>query len=82
MKMVSFAEAKKDFDRGLLVSARIERQPLSNDWCLFFVGRLRPDANLVLVGTREREVRVFKSLDAVLNMLRQIGFLADCLEVK
>lgn len=82
MKQVTFAEAKKDFERGLIASAWLERQPLSDDWVLYFKSQLRNDATLIFVATREREVRLFKSLDAALNILRQIGFQADRLDVR
>ncbi|HID7945550.1 TPA: hypothetical protein ACXIEZ_006604 [Pseudomonas aeruginosa] len=82
MKQLTFADAKKDFERGLIASAWLERQPLSDDWVLFFRSQLRTDATMVFVATREREVRLFKSLDAALNILRQIGFKADRLDVK
>jgi hypothetical protein len=82
VKQVTFAEAKKDFERGLIASAWLERQPLSDDWVLYFKSQLRNDATLIFVATREREVRLFKSLDAALNILRQIGFQADRLDVR
>lgn len=82
MKKVTFSEAKKDFERGLIATSWLERQPLSDDWVLFFASKLRTDSTLVLVATREREVRQFRSLDAALNMLRQIGFQAYRLDIR
>lgn len=82
MKQLTFADAKKDFDRGLIASAWLERQPMSDEWVLFFRSQLRSESTMVFVSTREREVRLFKSLPAALNILRDIGFQAERLDVK
>lgn len=79
---LTFAEAKRDFDRGLLASSWLERQPMSDEWCVMFRSALRSSSTYMLISTRDRETRRFKSLSAALNMIRDIGFKAERLDVK
>lgn len=47
-----------------------------------FRSALRSSSTYMLISTRDRETRRFKSLSAALNMIRDIGFKAERLDVK
>lgn len=67
------AEAKKDFQRALLRDFEIERTPMADTWELKFMDRMTGQWGYLL-SAYPRDVRRFKSLDAVISACEQIGF--------
>ena len=69
--------AKRDFSLGYLVSFEIHRQPLDkNGWMVV----LSDGSNSgPLSDARSRQPRVFKTLDAAVSALEQVGFSVDLL---
>lgn len=68
----TLAQAKRDFSIGYLKRYRIERRPMSNDeWCIYL-----GEGNGAgwLVDARTKEPRAFKTLDAAVRTLEDIGF--------
>lgn len=68
--------AKRDFSIGYLESFQIDRALLANGWNV----RLKGGTNRgPLVDAREKKPRVFKTLDAAVVALEQIGFKVESL---
>lgn len=74
MKTWTVADAKSDFARGLLASARIERGVMVSSWAIWIKGKLAEDGEGLLVGAHDKDVRDFKTLDAAVRVLESIGF--------
>lgn len=69
----TMADAKRDFKMGYLAQYVIERNVLSAGWRV----KLGPERNQVLhplVDARTKQWRLFKSLDAAVSALEEIGF--------
>lgn len=69
----TMADAKRDFRMGYLAQYVIERNILSPGWRV----KLGPERNQVLhplVDARTKQWRLFKSLDAAVSSLEEIGF--------
>lgn len=69
----TMADAKRDFKMGYLSQYVIERKVLSAGWLV----KLGPERNQVLhplVDARSHSWRVFKTLDAAVSALEEIGF--------
>lgn len=69
----TMADAKRDFKMGYLAQYVIERNALSPGWRV----KLGPERNQVLhplVDARTKQWRLFKSLDAAVSALEEIGF--------
>ena len=67
----TLAQAKSFFDAGFLIAFLIVRHP---DGWLIDLGRSGH-----LVDARSKTPRIFKTLDAVVSALEQIGFTVDAL---
>lgn len=68
--------AKRDFSIGYLESFYIERALLSLGWHVMLKGGTNRGP---LVDAREKKARLFKSLDAAIAALEQIGFKVETL---
>lgn len=69
----TMADAKRDFKMGYLAQYVIERNALAAGWRV----KLGPERNQVLhplVDARTKQWRLFKSLDAAVSSLEEIGF--------
>jgi len=69
----TMADAKRDFKMGYLTQFVIERNGLSTGWWV----KIGPERNQVLhplVDARSHKMRHFKSLDAAVSALEEIGF--------
>lgn len=69
----TMADAKRDFKMGHLAQYVIERNILSPGWRV----KIGPERNQVLhplVDARTKQWRLFKSLDAAVSSLEEIGF--------
>lgn len=69
----TMADAKRDFRMGYLAQFVIERNVLSPGWRV----KIGPERNQVLhplVDARTKQWRLFKSLDAAVSSLEEIGF--------
>lgn len=69
----TMADAKRDFRLGYLGQYVIERNVLAAGWRV----KVGPERNQVLhplVDARSKEWRLFKSLDAAVSSLEEIGF--------
>jgi hypothetical protein len=74
MKTWTVADAKRDFARGLLSSAWIERNPMASTWCVWIKGQLAQDGQGVLIDAHNKEARDFKTIDAAVRAIEGIGF--------
>ena len=82
MKTWTVADAKRDFARGLLVSARIERGVMVSSWAIWIKGKLIEDGEGLLVAAHGHDPRVFQTVDAAIRALESIGFQVGELLVK
>lgn len=74
----TMADAKRDFKMGYLAQYVIERNILSPGWRV----KIGPERNQVLhplVDARTKQWRLFKSLDAAVSSLEEIGFQVNIL---
>jgi len=74
----TMADAKRDFKMGYLAQYLIERNILSPGWWV----KIGPERNKVLhplVDARTKQWRLFKSLDAAVSALEEIGFKVNVL---
>jgi len=73
------AEAKKDFDRGLLTGFEIHDSSgiMSNvqHWSVSFSVKIGQGG--ALIDAREKVPRQFRTMDAAISALRSIGFRAQ-----
>jgi len=80
----TMAEAKKDFERGLLTGFQIyDSSPIMDGGVTWSVSlsakQLKVDGG-ALVDARTKKDRVFRTLDAAVKAVREIGFRATTLE--
>lgn len=69
--------AKRDFEIGYLTWYGVERAPLGLGWNVV----LKAGTNFgCLIDARALEARVFKTLDAAVSAIEQIGFKVEGLE--
>lgn len=68
------AQAKRDFSIGHLTDYHVQRWPMSSNWAIYFKV---PNGSGYLVDARKKEPRQFKTLDAVVAALEDIGFKVD-----
>lgn len=68
----TMAKAKEDQARGLLVGVSLERAPLGG-WSVRLVSSLATDGTGWLVDARSKTARVFKTADAALGAVAEIG---------
>ncbi|AOJ44301.1 hypothetical protein WJ28_11705 [Burkholderia thailandensis] len=74
----TMAQAKRDFGIGYLTGFQFERLALASDvWLVRLAGGTARGA---LVDARSRSPRQFKSLDAAVAAVEQIGFRVDGLK--
>lgn len=68
---LTMAQAKKDFERGLLLSARLEFLDIAGVWVVVFVGVGHEG---YLIDARFKIQRMFRTLDSAVSALRSVGF--------
>lgn len=74
----TMADAKRDFKMGYLAQYVIDRNVLSPGWRV----KIGPERNQVLhplVDARTKHWRLFKTLDAAVSALEEIGFKVNVL---
>lgn len=87
MSNYTMAQAKRDFERGLLVgfevrfiSSKTPYGTTEQGWILTLEASKTVEGYLGFLGdlvdARSKEERVFKTLDAAISAARQIGFIA------
>jgi len=76
MTPIGLADAKKDCSRGLLASAWIEKNPMSDTWSVFFKSKFDLSV-LALAAARDNSIREFKSLDSAVSAIISVGFRVD-----
>lgn len=69
--MYKMNDAKRDFSNGFLKKFRIEKNPMGLGW-LIFLGEGKTSGHLV--DARLKQPRNFKTLDAAINSIEEIGF--------
>jgi hypothetical protein len=76
MKTWTMAQAKSDFDRGLLKGVSIYVHDMIGDshYAVSFESALSLDGSGALVDARTGHVREFKTMDAAHSAIRQVGF--------
>jgi hypothetical protein len=67
----TMAQAKRDFQIGYLTYFEISRFPMGAEWTVSLRGGTNRGP---LVDARDKTVRLFKTLDACVAALEQIGF--------
>lgn len=72
MSSYTTAQAKRDFQNGYLTNYHIQRAIVSTNWTVYF--KVAGNGSGYLVDTRNKEPRQFKTLDAVVAALEDIGF--------
>jgi len=68
----TMAQAKRDFSIGLLTDFHIQRVVMGSGWCVWLGGAGYHRGPLV--DARSNKLREFKTLDAAVSALEQIGF--------
>lgn len=68
----TMAKAKEDSGRGLLVGVSLDRAPLGG-WSVRLTSSLASDGTGWLVDARSKTARVFKTADAALSAVEEIG---------
>lgn len=81
-KTWTVAEAKKDFERGLLVHARIERGVLDPRWSVVLRGNFQTGGEGPLIDAHLKEIRVFSTADAAVRVIESIGFAVGELSIQ
>lgn len=74
--MATTSEARRDFQHGLIRGFTIERVPMETRAImvtLLYTGRATKDRE-PLGDTRSKKARMFKTYDAAVSALEQIGF--------
>lgn len=76
MKTWTMAQAKADFERGLLKGCAIYFHDIMGDarYTVTFEAALSMEGSGGLVDARTHKVREFKTMDAAHSAIRQIGF--------
>jgi hypothetical protein len=69
----TLAQAKLDFNRGLLKDVRIV-SAMPGTWSVEITSTLALDGKGWLLGAKKKEPRQMKTLDAALEAVLQIGF--------
>lgn len=69
--MYKISDAKRDFSNGVLRKFRIEKNPMGVGW-LIYLGEGKISGHLV--DMRLKQPRIFKTADAAINALEEIGF--------
>ena len=69
--MNTLAQTKRDFEIGYLSAYRLERAPMSEGWQIYLGSG---NAAGWLVDARSKQPRIFKTLDAAIKTLEEIGF--------
>lgn len=69
----TLAQAKKDFNRGLLKQVRIVAA-MPGTWSVQITSILALDGKGWLLDAKKKEPRQFKTLDAAIFQIREIGF--------
>lgn len=67
----TMVQAKRDFEIGYLTDFHVTRAALGDGWNLMLRGGTNRGS---LVDARSKSPRVFKTLDAAVSALEQIGF--------
>lgn len=67
----TMAQAKRDFHMGYLKGFELERFVLNPGWVVYLSNGAKYD---VLVDARSHGIRHFKTLDAAVSALSEIGF--------
>lgn len=70
----TMADAKKDFERGLLWGFTILPAHMEPGWTVRLDCTLSSNPVDFLVDAHKKQVRIFKTLDAAVSALHQIGF--------
>ena len=71
----TMAQAKRDFEYGLLLEFGFERcVVLEGGWNVLLRGKV---AHGPLVDARTKQPRVFRTCDAAVSAVEQVGFKAD-----
>lgn len=82
MSDYTMAQAKRDFQRELLKGFEVlylDNRLFTNTptgYCIFIESKLGMDGVGRLVDAKNKQERIFKTADAALSALRQIGFSA------
>ena len=76
MKTWTMAQAKSDFERGLLKGVAIYFHDVMGDchYAVSFESALSFDGAGAMVDARTGHVRKFKTMDAAHSAIRQVGF--------
>lgn len=76
---ILMVEAKTQFELGVLTTGGIHMMPMGRGWSVSVVSKKQ--GLLGLVDKRKREIREFRTADAALAALREIGFKVEALHL-
>lgn len=81
MSDYTMAQAKRDYDRGMILEAKIipPHDLIENGWHVYLDAGQWGDG--CLVDARSRAVRFFKTADSAIKAIQQIGFKVAVLRV-
>lgn len=72
MTIYTTAQAKRDFSLGYLSDFHIQRYPMTINWTVYL--KAGGNGSGFLVDARKKEPRQFKTLDAAVAAIEEIGF--------
>ena len=75
--LYTMATAKEHFHLGLLSGFGIERLPMGGGWSVLLESR--KTSTRPLLDARQKQPRVFKTLDAAVSAVEEIGFKVEML---
>lgn len=82
MSDFTMAQAKRDFSRGLLDGVRVVNIGMGLGWTVIIRSRLGMDGAGYLVDARSKEPRKFRTADAAIAAVEQIGFRVYDMHIK
>ena len=70
----TMAVAKRDYERDLIKSIRIvSGEPATSTWAVEITSKVSIDGTGWLIDAKAKEIRQFKTIDAAVEAIRQIG---------
>lgn len=76
MQHYTLSQARRDFEIGYLTKWRIEKAAMSDGWMVLLGEGMSAG---YLSDARNKQARVFKSLDGVINAIESVGFEVNAL---
>lgn len=68
------SELKLLYDQNSITGWFAEQNAMTGEWLLCFTTRANPSSPSYILDTRRKQRKEFKSLDAAINAVKEIGF--------